>query len=111
MMKRIHNSILLCKTVYGTIVQLNMKRYCIFFILGLMLLFLFELIDVASAGAVGQESPILSSVIQTDPNVLKDLGSYGTQLNTSPSKKEQESRDRLRRIIEQIQSVKFRRSR
>lgn len=103
-MKRIQNSILLCKTI----VQLNMKRYCIVFILGVMTLIFFELLgDVAFAGTVEQNKPNQSPVFITDPNVLKDLGSYGTQLNSSPSKKEQESRDRLRRIIEQIQSVRF----
>jgi len=90
------------------IVQANLRRYGIIFSWGLMTLFLFELAtSVASAGAAMEGTPIPPNTIQTDPNVVETLELFGTQLSSSQSREDQESRNRLKRIIEQVRSVKF----
>ena len=109
MTMRIQNSKLRFNTAAcKATVQVNLKRYCIIFSLGLMTLFLFELAtNVVSAGAAMEGNPIPPHIIQTDPNVLETLELFGTQLSSSQSREEQESRNRLKRIIEQVRSVKF----
>lgn len=89
-------------------VQQNVKRYYNVFSLGLMTLFLLELAtNVVSAVTAGENNLNLSKIVQTDPNVLEQLELFGTQFSSSENRKEQENRNRLRRIIEQVRSVKF----
>jgi tetratricopeptide (TPR) repeat protein len=108
MMMRIKNSKLCFNTVCKAIVQQNVRRYFNVFSLGLMTLFLVELAtNVVSAVAAVEDDLNLPQIAQTDPNVLEQLELFGTQLSSSESRKEQESRNRLRRIIEQVRSVKF----
>ncbi|MFC1633497.1 tol-pal system YbgF family protein [Planctomycetota bacterium] len=63
--------------------------------------------NVASAGIAVEEGQALPQTIQTDPNASHRLDLLRVEISAPKDRKDEESKNKLKRLIEQVRSVQF----
>ncbi len=107
MMTRSQNSKSSCYTIMKTLIQMSFKRYLnIFSLIYITMSFLMVITDAASANAPAENSQILPHTVRMDPNSVHRLDLFRAEIS-SPKGEEEESKNKLRRMIEQVRSIQF----